>query len=104
MIQKVKTTIRWQDSDGNVLGSIWEKNIDLPKWGKKALMRDEIVWCIHDLIKSASKTPKQPNNFAGYAYNAFKTGKIIQIKSRTDGSYINLKDETLSQFMEARGL
>lgn len=104
MIQNVKTTIRWQDSDGNVLGAVFSKDMDLPSWGKKKFMRDEIVSCIKNIIASAANTPKQPKNFEGYAFNAFRTGKIIQIKSKTVGSYINLRDNDLSHFMETYGL
>lgn len=104
MNQIVKTTIRWKDDDGYVLGAIYERNLSLPKWGKKALMRDEIVLCINDLLRLASEVSFPPQNFAGHAYKAFKIGNIIQIKSKTDGSFINLRDWELSHFLENRGL
>lgn len=104
MIQTVKTTIRWQDSDGNVLGAIREQQLDLPRWGKKEPMRREILDFIAELERSASSIQEQPKSFAGYAFKAFETSRIIQIKSKTEKSYINMRGEYLSRFLQERVL
>jgi hypothetical protein len=104
MNQTVKTTIRWQDEDGNVLGAIREREINLPKWGKRDPMRKEIITFLTDLKESASRTTERPESFADYAFKAFRTGKVIQVKSKTNGSFINLKGSELSRFMESNGL
>lgn len=99
MIQTVRTIIRWSDEDGCVLGAIRESEIDLPKWGKRHFLRNEICRFITTLIWDAHNTPKQPTRFKDYAYSAFSPDRIIQIKARTKGSFLNLKDESLRQFI-----
>jgi hypothetical protein len=99
MIQTVKIIIKWHDDDDCVLGAVKEVEIDLPKWGKRSFMRNEISRMITSLIWDAHNTPKQPTRFKDYAYSAFSPDRIIQIKARTKGSFINLKDESLMQFI-----
>lgn len=104
MLQSVKTTIRWQDEDGNVLGACRTQQIDLPKWGKKAFMRNEIAEFLSMLLDASQKVESNPSKFAGYAFKALNRDSIIQIKSRTNGSYINLRDKEVSRFIKEREL
>lgn len=98
MIQNVKTVIKWKDEDGCVLGAIRENDIELPKWGKKQFLRDEISRFITNLLWDANKV-KSPKRFKDYAIGSFQVERIVHIKSRTNGSYISLKDEELSSFL-----
>jgi hypothetical protein len=102
-VQIVKTTIRWQDNDGNILGAVREKQIELPQWGKKRPMREEIRSFIADLESSAASAPEQPNNFAGYAFKAFSKDNIVSIKSKTARSFIHLKGDELHNFLKENG-
>ena len=81
MIQSVKTVIKWKDEDGCVLGAI-----------------DEISRFITNLLWDANKV-KSPKRFKDYAIGSFQVERIVHIKSRTNGSYISLKDEELSSFL-----
>lgn len=100
MIQTVKIVIKWHDEDDCVLGAVKEVEIDLPKWGKRQFLRNEVSRMITSLIWDAHITPKQPKRFRDYAFSAFSPDRIIQIKARTKGSFLNLKDETLRKFIK----
>lgn len=103
MLQTVKTVIKWKDSDGCILGAIREQEIDLPKWGKRQFLRQEINRFIVSLCFDAHKTG-YPQRFRDYALKAFKPSQIILIKSRTKGSFVSFKDEALRRFMETNKL
>jgi 5-formaminoimidazole-4-carboxamide-1-beta-D-ribofuranosyl 5'-monophosphate synthetase len=98
MIQNVKTVIKWQDEDGCVLGALRENDIELPKWGKKQFLRDEISRFITNLLWDANKI-ETPKHFKDYAIDSFKVERIVHIKSRTKGSYVSLKGSELSSFL-----
>lgn len=104
MIQTVKTIIRWQDDDGCVLGAIRESQIELPKWGKRQFLRTEVSRFITSLIWDNHTTTKQPKRFREFAMCAFSPDRIIQIKARTKGSFINLKDDELRQFIVSNNI
>jgi hypothetical protein len=103
MIQTVKTIIRWRDEDGCVLGSIREREIDLPKWGKRHFLREEINRHIVNLCWDQHQVGT-PERFIEYALKSFNPSQIIRIQSRTKGSYILLKDDELKKFLEANKL
>lgn len=103
MIQIVKTIIRWKDSDGCVLGSIREREIDLPAWGKRKFLRDEINRFIVNLAWDSHRTGK-PERFIHYALKSFNPSQIVRIQARTKGSYILLKDDELKKFLETNNL
>lgn len=104
MVQTVRVTVRWKEPDGNVLGAVRERELNLPGWGKKGPMRREITNFVNSLINESKAYPEQPQNFAGYAFKAFRTGNIIQIKAKTIGSFINLKGNELESFLKENGL
>lgn len=99
MIQTVKTIIRWRDEDGCVLGAVRESEINLPKWGKRHFLRQEINRAIANLRWECSQTGN-PRVFRDYAIKSFSPSQIILIKSRTKGSFVSFKDESLKRFME----
>ena len=99
MIQTVKTIIRWRDEDGCVLGAIRESEINLPKQGKRHFLRNEVCLFITTLIYENHSVTKQPKRFKDFALSAFNPDRIIQIKARTKGSFLNLKDDELKQFI-----
>lgn len=100
MIQKVKTTVRWTDKDGNALGAFCEMDIDLPKWGKRQFLRQEIHDFVIFLDASAKDSKKRTiSTFRDYAFDAFDILRITKIISKTDGSYLSLKDDQLSKFI-----
>lgn len=103
MLQTVKTVIKWQDCDGCVLGAVREQEIDLPKWGKRQFLRDEINRMIVSLCWEQHQTGN-PERFRDYAIKAFKPSQIILIKSRTKGSFVSFKDDALKRFMETNKL
>lgn len=103
MLQTVKTVIKWQDEDGCVLGAIREQEIDLPKWGKRHFLRQEINRAIVNLCWECSQTG-DPKGFRGYAIKSFSPSQIILIKSRTKGSFVSFKDESLKRFIETNKL
>lgn len=103
MIQRVKTVIKWQDSDGCILGAIREQDIDLPSWGKRQFLRDEINRFIVSLCWDNHQIGK-PERFKEYALKAFKPSQIVSVKSRTKGSFVSFKDESLRHFMETNKL
>lgn len=104
MIQTVRTIIRWNDEDGCILGAIRESEIDLPKWGKRQFLRNEICRFITTLIWDNHTVNKQPKRFRDFALSAFHPDRIIQIKARTKGSFINLKDDELKQFIVSNNI
>lgn len=99
MIQTVRTIIRWRDEDGCVLGAVRESEINLPKWGKRHFLRNEVCRFITTLICENQSVTKQPKRFKDFAMSAFNPNRIIQIKARTNGSSLNLKDDELKQFI-----
>lgn len=103
MIQTVRTIIRWRDKDGCVLGAIRESEIYLPKWGKRHFLRQEINLAIANLCLECSQTGN-PKGFRDYAIKSFSPSQIILIKSRTKGSFVSFKDESLKRFMETNKL
>lgn len=100
MIQTVKIVIKWHDEDDCILGAVKEVEIDLPKWGKRQFLRDEVSRFITSLIWDNHTTSKQPKRFKEFAMRAFSPDRIIQIKARTKGSFLNLKDESLRKFIK----
>ena len=62
MIQTVRTIIRWNDEDGCILGAIRESEIDLPKWGKRQFLRNEICRFITTLIWDNHTVTNNPND------------------------------------------
>ena len=104
MLQTVKTIIRWQDDDGCVLGAIRESQIELPRWGKRQFLRDEVSRFITSLIWDNHTTTKQPKRFKEFALSAFNPDRIIQIKARTKGSFLNLKDDELKRFIVSNNI
>lgn len=103
MLQTVKTVIKWKDSDGCILGAIREQEIDLPKWGKRQFLRDEINRAIVGLCWECHTTG-EPKGFRDFAMRSFKPSQIVLIKSRTKGSYVSFKDDELKRFMQANKL
>jgi hypothetical protein len=103
MLQTVRTVIKWKDADGCILGAIREQEIDLPKWGKRHFLREEINRTIVNLCWEHSQIAGL-NGFRDYAMKSFNPSQIVLIKSRTKGSYISFKDEALKRFMETNKL
>lgn len=101
MIKTVKTTIRWTDKDGNVLGAVRENDIDLPSWGKAHFLRQEISSVIEALKQDSQKVGKL-DCFKAFAMFAFCPERIIKAQCRVVGtqSYVSLKDAQLKQFIE----
>ena len=100
MIQRVKVTIRWSDSNGDVVGAVREADVDFPKWGKWGVMRKQIMTLLDDLsVEFDEKSTSSVVTLRDYISDAFGLDNIIQIKSRTKGSYLNLKDEKLREFL-----
>ena len=103
MRQGIKITIRWQNAEGNVLGAFCEKEIELPRWGKKAFLRHSIVELILDLLDCSKCLEGKPaQTFSDFAYKAFRLDSIIQCKAKTVGSYLNLKGKDLESFISER--
>lgn len=100
MIQTVKIVIKWHDEDDCILGAVKEVGIDLPKWGKRQFLRNEVLRTITSLIWDSHTSPKHPKRFKDYAFSAFSPENIIQIKARTKGSFLNLKDDALIKFIK----
>ena len=98
MKQNVKTTIRWRDSEGNVLGAFRETMIELPGWGKLAFLRKEAREFI-DTLLSESKS-NNPKTFADYAFNELDSDRIFWIKSKTLGSCLTIKGNDVSAFIK----
>lgn len=100
MIQPVKMTVRWHDINGDVVGACKEVKVDLPAWGKWGFMRKEIAKLLNDLEHSLeSQSTNSVAALRDYILDAFSLDSIIQIKCRTKGSYLNLKDEKLKEFL-----
>lgn len=100
----VKTTVRWRDCEGNILGAVRENDMELPHWGKKRFMRNEIIDFIRTIADEASDRvrKRQRKSFSDYALNSFRVGGIVQIKSKAKNSFINLMDSELSEFINNR--
>lgn len=100
MIQPVKVTVRWHDINGDVVGACKEVEVDLPAWGKWGFMRKEIAKLLNDLEHSLeSQSTNSVAALRDYILDAFNLDSIIQIKCRTKGSYLNLKDDKLREFL-----
>lgn len=100
MIQRVKVTIRWSDLNGDVVGAVRETDVDFPSWGKWGTMRKQIMELLDDLsVELDEKSTSSVATLRDYITDAFELDRIIQIKSRTKGSYLNLKDEKLKEFI-----
>lgn len=100
MIQPVKVTVRWHDINGDIVGASKEVNVDLPKWGKWGFMRKEISKLLSGLESSMKdKSSESVTALRDYIMDAFSLDSIVQIKCRTKGSYLNLKDEKLREFL-----
>lgn len=97
MKQSVKTTIRWKDNEGNVLGAFRETQLDLPAWGKLRFLRDEARSFIKELLTEAKSD--NPRSFADYAFNALRNDRIFWIKSKTDGSVLTIKGDDVASFL-----
>lgn len=105
MIQTVKTTIRWQDKEGCILGAVRENEIDLPQWGKAQFLRQEIQSFIEQL-KNDSKKVEKVNCFKSFAMFAFSPERIVKASCKVVGkqSYVSLKDNNLKRFIAEREL
>lgn len=101
MVQIIKTNIRWRTARGDIVGAYSETSIELPKWGKKCFMRAEIDKLIRELQEQKSKRITPPRSFYWFVIDEFSLDSICSIKSRTKGSFINLKDECLKQYITA---
>ena len=100
MIQPVKVTVRWHDINGDIVGASKEVNVDLPRWGKWGSMRKEISKLLSDLERNLErKSSESVAALRDYILDAFNLDSIVQIKCRTKGSYLNLKDDKLKEFL-----
>lgn len=100
MIQRVKVTIRWSDLNGDIVGAVKEVDVDLPAWGKWGKMRQQIMGLLDELnVELETRSTASVAALRDYILDAFGLDKIIQIKCRTKGSYLNLKDEKLREFL-----
>lgn len=97
MKQLVKTTIRWKDNEGNVLGAFRETQLELPDWGKLRFLRDEARSFIKELLTEAKSD--NPRSFSDYAFNALKHDSIFWIKSKTNGSVLTVKGDDITSFI-----
>lgn len=100
MNQNVKTTIRWIDDEGNVVGAYRETEINLPSWGKALFLRNEIDDFLKTLLKRRNATDLTKANLTSVIMKALQTDSIIQIKSTTKGSRISLRDKALDNYLE----
>ena len=98
MMQNVKTTIRWRDSEGNTLGAFREVMLELPDWGKLKYLREEARSFINLLL--SERKSKEPKTFADYAFNALSSDKIFWIKSKTNGSCLTVKGNDVATFIK----
>lgn len=100
MIQRVKVTIRWSDLNGDIVGAVKEVDVDLPAWGKWGKMRQQIMGLLDELnVELETRSTASVAALRDYILDAFGLDKIVQIKCRTKGSYLNLKDEKLREFL-----
>lgn len=100
MIQRVKVTIRWSDLNGDIVGAVKEVDVDLPAWGKWGKMRQQIMGLLDELnMELDTRSTASVAALRDYILDAFGLDKIVQIKCRTKGSYLNLKDEKLKEFI-----
>lgn len=100
MQQEVKVTIRWRDMNGDVVGAQKFVTLDLPKWGKWSFMRRTIADLLDELVAVYKQDSfDSARTLRDYILDAFSIDRIIQIKCRTQGSYLSLKDERLEKFI-----
>jgi hypothetical protein len=86
--------------NGDVVGAVRETDVDFPSWGKWGVMRKQIMALLDDLsVELDEKSTSSVAALRDYILDAFGLDRIIQIKSRTKGSYLNLKDEKLKEFI-----
>lgn len=96
---RVKTVIRWHDPDGQIVGYLRETEMELPKWGKKKHLRSDINSVIHELT-SKSMQCRTLNSLSDFIIKAFSLSNIVQIKSSTQGSRIDLKGDEVVQYVK----
>lgn len=100
MHQEVKVTIRWRDLNGDIVGAQKFVTLDLPRWGKWSFMRRAIAELLDDLDDFYRRdTLDNARTLRDYILDAFNIDRIIQIKCRTQGSYLSLKDKKLEKFI-----
>jgi hypothetical protein len=97
---RVKTVIRWHDPDGQIVGYLRETEMELPKWGKKKHLRSDINSVIHELQTSKNKQRRAAKSLSDFIIKAFDLNNIVQIKSTTQGSRIDLKGEEAVQYVK----
>lgn len=102
--QSVKTTVRWHSPQGNVLGALWEREIAMPRgYGKKRFLRVEAEEFVRSLLcDKADAELTAPTTYEQFAYLQLSLDSIVQIKSVTRGSRLDLKGDKLSLFIETR--